>query len=151
MSAPATTATKPAIDAELVGRLRLAVARLSRQLRQQGASDITPSQLSALATIENHGPITLGALAGHERVQPPTMTRVVAALEEAGLVSREIDASDRRIARVQVTAEGHRFIERSRRKRNAWIAGRLRELPAEDIADLERTVLLLEHLIEGRP
>ena len=141
----------PTIDTELVGRLRLAVARLSRQLRQQGASDITPSQFSALATIENHGPITLGALASHERVQPPTMTRVVAALEEAGLVVREIDPTDRRIARVQVTADGRRFIDRSRRKRNAWIAARLRELPAEDVADLERTVRLLEHLLEGRP
>jgi DNA-binding MarR family transcriptional regulator len=146
-----TSTPAPAIDTELVGRLRLAVARLSRQLRQQGASDITPSQFSALATIENHGPITLGALASHERVQPPTMTRVVAALEEAGLVAREIDPNDRRIARVQVTADGRRFIDRSRRKRNAWIAARLRELPAEDVADLERTVRLLEHLLEGRP
>jgi DNA-binding MarR family transcriptional regulator len=145
------TATSSAIDAELVGRLRLAVARLSRQLRQQGSTDITPSQLSALATIESRGPLTLGALAAHERVQPPTMTRIVAALEDAGLVVREIDSHDRRVARVQVTAAGLRFIERSRRRRNAWLAARLRRIPGEDAAALESTVHLLERLLADGP
>ena len=142
----ATTAQD--VDLELVGRLRLAVARMSRRLRQEGSADITPSQYSALATIEVQGPLTLGELAAIERVQPPTMTRIVANLEETGLVTREVDAQDRRVARVSVTAAGHKLIERSRRRRNAWIAARLRQLPPDDHAALARTVALLEHLLD---
>jgi DNA-binding MarR family transcriptional regulator len=138
------------VDLEMVGRLRLAVARLSRRLRQEGSADVTPSQYSALATIESRGPLTLGELAAIERVQPPTMTRIVANLEESGLVARTVDPQDRRVARVQVTPSGRKLIDRSRTRRNAWIAARLRRLPAEDRAALTRTVELLEHLLDDR-
>ena len=86
-------------DDELTSRLRMVVTRLSRRLRQEANEGATPSQLAALATVERHGPITLGDLAGHERVRPPTMTRIVAGLEETRLVRREIDTADRRVAR----------------------------------------------------
>jgi DNA-binding MarR family transcriptional regulator len=136
---------------EMTSRLRMVVARLSRRLRQEANEGATPSQLAALATIERHGPITLGDLAGHERVRPPTMTRIVAGLEETGLVRREIDAADRRVARVTITPEGSRLLARSRTRKDAFLASLLEHLDAEDIAIVERAVPILERLIEESP
>src|SRR5438105_10288527 len=123
------------VPSELTSRLRLAVGRLGRRLRQQAASgDLSQSQQSALFTVEHHGPITLGDLAAHERVQPPTMTRIVAALEELGLVHRDVDAADRRIARVSITAEGQRLLDRTRTRKNAFLAVQLGRLTADELA-----------------
>src|SRR5919202_2543894 len=108
-------------EAELASRLRLAVTRLGRRLRGQLPGDVTPSQLSALASIGRLGPVTLGELSTIERVKPPTMTRIVGALEELGLVARSVDPSDRRVARVTTTMEGRRFIDRSRRTKDAYL------------------------------
>ena len=110
-------------ETELASRLRLSVTRLARRLRQQAGAEaeVTPSQLSALSTVDRLGPITLGELAAVERVQPPTMTRIVSGLEEAGLVARKVDDNDRRIARVQTTVAGQRFLERSRSRKNAFL------------------------------
>src|SRR5947209_11398513 len=106
-----TPTTSPtAVDTELPARLRLAITRVARRLRQEGDTEVTPSQMSALATIDRQGPITLSELASVEKVQPPSLTRVVAALEGAGLVSRTIDLADRRVARVAVTADGRRVL-----------------------------------------
>jgi DNA-binding MarR family transcriptional regulator len=135
-------------DAELASRLRLAVTRLSRRLRGQLAGDVSPSQLSALASIGRLEPLTLGELSAVERVKPPTMTRIVAALEELGLVSRTVDPADRRVARVAATAEGRRFIERSRRAKDAYLAARLRQLDPDDRAALERATAVLERLLD---
>src|SRR3954462_7167220 len=82
----------------MAGRLRLSATRLARQLRQESDAGLSPSQLSALATIERHGTLTLGALADQERVAPPSITKVVAKLEAAGLVERKLDERDRRVA-----------------------------------------------------
>src|ERR687891_597030 len=95
-------------DTELATRLRLGIMRLARRLRQQAPEGITPSQLSALATLEGNGPLTLKDLAAAERVQPPTMTRIVAALEEAGLVVRSVDKKDRRCSNLKLTGDGTR-------------------------------------------
>lgn len=139
----------PEVAADLASGLRLAVTRLARRLRQEGAEGgITPSQLSALATTERFGPLTLGELATHERVQPPTMTRIVAALADAGLVTREVDADDRRIARVRVTAAGRRLLDRSRRRKTAFLATRLRRLDDDERRILARAVPVLERLLE---
>src|SRR5437763_3841496 len=100
----------------MAARLRLSATRLARQLRQQSDAGLSPSQLSALATIEAHGPVTLGALADHERVAPPSVTKVVAKLEAAGLVERELDAADRRVARVSTTAGGDALLAKVRRR-----------------------------------
>lgn len=140
------TQTRTTTDSELAARLRLAVMRLARRLRQQTADPITPSQISALATVEARGPLTLGDLAVLEHVQPPTMTRIVAVLEEDGLVVREVDVSDRRIARVGVTAEGRRLLERSRSRKTAYLAGRLKALAAEERDLVERTLPLIERM-----
>jgi len=138
-------------ETELASRLRLSVTRLARRLRQHAGAEaeVTPSQLAALSSVERLGPITLGDLAAVERVQPPTMTRIVAGLEEAGLVSRHVDDRDRRIARVQTTVAGRRFLERSRGRKDAYLSARIRTLEADDRAVLARAANILEKLLEG--
>src|SRR6266702_1563559 len=113
------------VDHELVERLRLVVGRLALRLRQQAEGEITASQLSALASINRLGPITLGKLASVERLRPPTVTRIVAALEDGGLVLRRPDPDDRRFARVELTQPGRDLLERSRTRKDAYLAARL--------------------------
>ena len=132
----------------LASSLRLAVMRLARRLRQQGEADVTPSMLSALATIERHGPMKLAELAAHERVTPPTITTIVARLERAGMAAKDTDLDDRRISWISLTSEGKRFVEAARSKKTAYLARRLRTLSPEDRAVLERAAVLLERLVE---
>ena len=146
-----TTASAKATDAaenELAARLRLAVTRLHRCLRQQAAGDLTPSQASALAGVELLGSPTLGALAARESVQPPSMTRIVGALEELGYVRREADPADRRVARITITAEGAAVLRRNRSRKNAFLAERLHGLDASDRAALSDLTALLERLVD---
>lgn len=145
MSAPGTT-----IDAAaLASRLRLAVTRLARRLRQEAEAGVTPSQLVALASIEQAGSITIGDLCQAEQVQPPTMTKIVGALVEAGLVAREPDPQDRRIAWLRVTPAGARLLERSRRRKDQYLVRRLRGLAPEELATLERAAEILDRLVAG--
>lgn len=145
MSVPGTT-----VDvAALASRLRLAVTRLARRLRQQAGSGVTPSQLVALSSIERAGSITIGDLCQAEQVQPPTMTKIVSALVEAGLVTREVDPEDRRVAWVRVTPAGARLLERSRSRKDEYLARRLRGLEPEELAVLERAAAILERLVAG--
>jgi DNA-binding MarR family transcriptional regulator len=131
---------------ELAGRLRLASARLHRRLRQEADTGLSPSQQSALGTIELRGPITLGDLAAAEQVTPPTITKVVARLEEEGLIDRTVDASDRRIIRVATTRKGRRRLEHSRARRNAFLAARLEELAPDAMRRLHDAIDALEEL-----
>src|SRR5919204_5608447 len=103
---PAATRTRTAVDRELVVRLRLALMRLGRRLRQQTGEEITASQLSALSSVDRLGPITLGALAAAERGRPPTMTRIVANLQAARLALRRPARRPRRVARAGGNASG---------------------------------------------
>lgn len=146
MKSPAPTAARP--DAELASRLRLVVYRLRRRLHREQAGDLTPSQASALSSVERLGPLTLGELSAVENVRPPTLTKVVAALEERGLVRRQVDPSDRRVSRVEATAEGSRLLNQNRSRLDAFLAGRLAALPADERAALERAVGVLEGLVE---
>jgi DNA-binding MarR family transcriptional regulator len=125
------------------------VTRLARRLRTQLPGELSPSQLASLASVERLGPITLGELSSVERVKPPTMTKIVACLEEQAMVTRTVDASDRRVARVELTAEGRRFLDRSRRQKDAYLAERIRTLGPEDRAALARAAEVLERLMEG--
>src|SRR5580704_10306201 len=146
-----TSAPDPGVapsDAEMAARMRLAILRLSRRLRQQVAGGVTSSQVSALATVERLGTPTLGELASSEQVQPPSMTKTVMGLEAAGLVARQEDDNDRRVVRVKLTGEGRRTLARSRSLRTAYLVRRLRTLSADDRAALEDAVRLLEHLVE---
>ncbi len=145
-----TTVPAPtAADAELASRVRLAVTRLARRLRHQLPGELSPSQLAAMSTVDRLGPITLGELSAAERVKPPTMTKIVACLEDQGLVSRTVDQHDRRVARVEATAEGRRFLDRSRRQKDAYLAERLRGLDPADRHALERAAAVLERLLEA--
>ena len=132
--------------AEVAARLRLSSTRLARRLRQQSGTGHTPSQLSALATIDHHGPLTLGALADHERVAPPSITKVVAKLEADGLVERATDPDDRRVQRVTTTKAGRTLIAETRRRKTTWLTARIRELPADEQARLVAALDVLEHL-----
>jgi DNA-binding MarR family transcriptional regulator len=138
-------------EAELASRLRLSVTRLARRLRQQASAEaeLSPSQVATLSSVERLGPITLGDLAAVERVQPPTMTRIVSGLEDAGLVSRHVDDKDRRIARVQTTVAGRKFLERTRSRKDLYLSSRVRTLDADDRAVLARAAVILEKLLEG--
>jgi len=135
----------------MAARLRLSATRLARQLRQQSDAGLSPSQLSALSTIEHHGPMTLGALADHERVAPPSVTKVVAKLEAAGLVQRRLDRADRRVARVTTTGAGDALLAKVRRRKDVWLAARLKELRAEDRARLAAALDVLDSLTGDRP
>ena len=143
---PAPT-TAPA-DARLAAGLRLVVMRLARRLRQQSEGDVTPSQLSALSSVDRLGPLTLGELAAAEQIQPPSMTKIVSGLEGHGLVIREADAKDRRVARVRVSDEGRRYIARSRTRKNAYLAERLAQFDADERALIEQALPLLERLVD---
>ena len=149
-------ATRAPDTAELAARLRLAVTRLARRLRQEAEAGITPSMLSALSSAERQGPVTMGDLCAAEQVQPPTMTRIVAALVAAGLVVREADAQDGRVTWVKVTPEGRRLLERSRKRKEAFLARALRDLDPRDVTMLEAAAGVLERFTEpheagGRP
>lgn len=135
-------------EAEVAARLRLVVMRLARRLRQQAELDVTASQLSALSSLARKGPLTLGELSAAERVKPPTMTRIVASLEELGLVTRTADPSDRRVARVESSGEGRRFVERSRHRKDAYLAGRVAGLGEADRASVAAAVEALERLLD---
>src|ERR671917_236806 len=98
-------------DQELATRLRLAVTRSARRLRQAAGTDLSPSLTAALATIERHGPLTPSELAARERVQRPTVTRIACRLEEEGLVTRAPDPTDRRSALITVSPAGRQVLE----------------------------------------
>ena len=135
-------------ETEMASRLRLAVTRLHRRLRQHAPSGLSQSQSSALASIDKLGSPTLGALAARESVQPPSMTRIVGGLEGLGYVTRVVDPADRRVARVTVSAEGQRVLQHSRSLKNAFLAQQLHRLPAQDRDALGALTVLLERLVE---
>ena len=151
---PSTTSSPPAPTAaraeeELAARLRLSATRLARRLRQEADAGLTPSQLSALAVIEREGPLTLGALADHEKVAPPSITKVVAKLESIGLVARAVDHGDRRFVRVALTAAGRALLEESRQRKTAWLTGRIRELGPCERERLAAALDVLDALVSG--
>ena len=146
---PAETARLARTDTGLASALAVSVMRLARRLRQERDSDLTATQLSALGTIRRYGPLTIGALAAHERVQPPSMTRTVGCLLERGMVTREAHATDRRQVVVVLSDEGRSLLAAERRRRDAWLAQRLRELSPADRDVLRRAVPLLEGLTQA--
>jgi DNA-binding MarR family transcriptional regulator len=136
-------------------RLRMAIVRTSRRLRQEAAGavgELTPTSAAALATVERHGPLTPSELAEIERIKRPTATRTLRVLSEAGLVERAPDPEDGRSALVSITAVGRERLRRLRGRKNAYLARRMRDLSAEDVETLERAAGILEGILEdGRP
>ena len=135
-------------DAEIAARLRLSATRLARRLRKEAGSGLSPSQGSALAAVHNRGPLTLGALAEHERVAPPTITKVVAFLEAEGLVVRSADPDDGRVSRVATTKAGDALVAESRRRKTAWLSTQVGELSRDDRERLAGALDVLDHLCE---
>jgi len=147
----AKRARVPEAAVDLADRLHSAAIHLLRRLRREDASSGVPApRLSALSVVVFRGPITLTDLAAAEQVRPPTMTRVVAALEADGLVAREVDPADRRITRVRATARGARVLEEGRLRRVEALARELAALGARDVATLERATDLLERIVGPR-
>jgi DNA-binding MarR family transcriptional regulator len=134
---------------ELGGRLRLAIVRMARRLRQEAGSELSPSQASALATLDRSGPLTPSELAERERIQRPTATRVISRLEEAGLAERTADVADGRSHLLSTTARGTALLRRLRGRKNAYLARRMRELEPEEVAVLADAAEILERLLEG--
>jgi DNA-binding MarR family transcriptional regulator len=135
-------------QADLAVRLRLAIARTARRLRQEAGGELSPSQTTALATIDRHGPLTPSELALRERIQRPTVTRIVARLEEDGLVQRTRDPQDGRSSLVALTPAGRELLARGRTRKDAYLARRLCELDGEERATLQRAAAILERLLE---
>ncbi len=133
---------------ELVDRLHLSIYRLSRLLRQQSLEGLSAAQASVLGTVSRLGDPTLGELAAVEQVQPPTITRIVTSLTDAGMVTRLSDVADRRSARVRITRAGERSLERIRKRKDAYLTHRLAELGPDEQAHVANLVALLEHLAE---
>jgi DNA-binding MarR family transcriptional regulator len=141
------TATVAPTDAALASTLRISVMRLARRLRTERTDEtLTLSQLAVLGSLDRHGPMTLGELAAHERVQPPSMTRIVSGLEERGLVVRDQHLTDGRMVIVRLTAEASALLAIDRRRRDAWLARRLRELTPDEHDTLRRAAPVLEKL-----
>ena len=134
-------------DAALASALRPAVMRLARRLRQMRDDDdldLGSNQLSAMAVLLNSGDLTMGELAAAEKMQPPSMTRIVNALEERGLVARAADPRDRRASRVSLTGSGRQILLANRRRRDQWLAKRLAELDPAEREVLRESVRILE-------
>jgi DNA-binding MarR family transcriptional regulator len=143
------------IDAGLATALRISVSRLARRLRVErlglGGTELVLSdiQLAALSALNRHEAMSPGELAEHEKVQPPSMTRVIAVLEERNLLQRAPHPTDRRQVILTVTPEGRAVVDRVRRRREAWLAQRLRELSPEEQATLQAAAPILEKLSQS--
>lgn len=140
-----TNDTNTTID---VARLRLAIVRLARRQRQRSGTGLSVGLQSALVVIDAHGPLTLGELATIERLAPPTVTRIVAKLEEEGFIARHGDPEDGRRFLVAITADGAARLAESRDRRNAWLSERLEQLSAADRKRLMAAIGPLERLID---
>jgi DNA-binding MarR family transcriptional regulator len=137
---------------DTAAQLRLGIVRTARRLRQEAAAEatgLTPTSVSALATIERFGPLTPSELAKLERVQRPTVTRTLGCLDREGLIERTPDPTDGRSSLVSVNAAGRERLRRLRGRKNAYLAKRMREMPAADVATLERAAAILEGMLES--
>lgn len=141
----ATSSHPPHTD--IVTRLRLAIVRTARRMRQEAGGGLSPTQAAALATIDRCGPITPSELAAHERVQRPTIARLLARMEDDGLVARAPDPSDGRSSLISITPDGHALLESVRSRKDAFLAQRMEGLDAQERATLERAAEILERML----
>ena len=137
-----------ATTSAIAAHLRITIARTARRLRQEAGAGLSPTQTAALATIERHGPLTPSELATHERIQRPTVARLLGRLEADGLVDRAPDPADRRSSLVSITAEGRRLLDEVRTRKDAYLARRMRDLDADELATLDRAAAILERMLD---
>jgi DNA-binding MarR family transcriptional regulator len=147
-AATAVLSGAPVVD---VTRLRVAIARLSRRLRKHELAGLTPTQLAALATVEQAGPLRLGDLAALERIAPSTLTRLASALEEHGYVQRHAVPGDARAWTLAVTERGHEVLDRIRQENTILLADSLLTLSPDQLAALAAALPALEQLADGAP
>jgi DNA-binding MarR family transcriptional regulator len=140
-------------DIDLAVALRIAISRLARRIRAEraagGLPELSDTQFAALAVLVRHATMTPGELAEHEKVQPPSMTRVIAVLEERGLLTRAAHPADKRQVALTATAAGRSLVEQVRRLREAWLARRLRELSTQERSVLRAAAPVLEKLSQS--
>jgi DNA-binding MarR family transcriptional regulator len=135
------------MTAELASAMRVSVMRLARRLRNERPdSGLTLTQVATLATVERHGPMTPREVADHERVQPPSMTRVLCVLQVRGLIDRVAHPSDGRQQLVSLTHTGKDLLGEDRRRREAWLAQRLEELNPQELEILRRAVPIIDRI-----
>jgi DNA-binding MarR family transcriptional regulator len=139
------SATRTIDHAELATRFRFALFPLVRQLRQHNV-DLTASQASALATISRRGPMTVGELAKSEQVSSPMITKIAKGLEEEDLVTRTVDPADKRVTQLAITKNGERRLERSRSRKNAWLAKQLQHLSPSELEAIDAVIPVLERI-----
>jgi DNA-binding MarR family transcriptional regulator len=135
-------------DAGLASSLRVSVARLHRRLRTEQVADphVSVGGIAVLALLSREGDRSIGQLASAERVQPPSMTRTVSCLERDGLVERHAHPTDGRQVVVRLSSAGQQLLSAERRRRDAWLARRLRELTPDERAVLRQAAPILERL-----
>lgn len=138
-------------DAGLAAALRVSVARLTRRLRSERdpENELSMGQLSVLGALYRNGACSIGELAAQERVQPPSMTRTVNCLEEEGYVVRSRHETDGRQVVVELAEKGTSTLEADRRRRDAWLVRRLRELTPDERAVLRQAAPILERLAQA--
>jgi DNA-binding MarR family transcriptional regulator len=135
---------------EIAARLRIAIARASRRLRQEARPGLTPSLTCALDTINQHGPLTPSDLAARERLARPGTTRLIARLESEGLVTCEPDPLDGRSYTIVASARGSALLGDARRRSKAFLSRALRELDERQLATLAEAATILERLVEDK-
>jgi DNA-binding MarR family transcriptional regulator len=148
MNMPADVMKLARTDAGLASALRISVMRLSRRLRNErdASDDLTANQLAVLGTLFREGPLTVGDLAAAEKVQPPSMTRTVSCLAEKQLINRDPHPTDKRVVVVSLNDAGQAVIIESRRRKEAWLNHRLKELSAAERQILRDAAPIIERL-----
>ena len=133
--------------AALAHELRIAVMRFSRRLRSQRVdTSVTLTHLSAMSTLRRHGAMSAGELAGHERVQPPSMTRVVGALEAMGLITRTPHPTDGRQVVIELTPAAHGLLDAEAQAREAWLSAGLEQLSPQEREVLREAATIMDKL-----
>ncbi len=136
---------------DAVDRLRVVLIRVTRRIRSQAHGDISPSQLAVLGTIINHQPLTNGRIAELEHVRASTSSKIIDALERAGLVERTADPADRRCVQITATPAGSAYADDVRAAGRTWLAGQIGLLDASDVEAIEAALPALERLLAGEP
>ncbi|MEO6651314.1 MAG: MarR family transcriptional regulator [Ilumatobacteraceae bacterium] len=149
-----TTSSDSELAADLsrasdIDRLRLVLLRIARRIRTNSISSITPSQLAVLGTVLRHGRLTVGQIADYEHVKPPSVSKIVAALESLGYVERATDPNDRRCTFITVTTAGHTYADEIRSAGRTWLAGQVDVMSPTDITAIESALPALERLLGG--
>ena len=138
-------------DLETAARLRLAVARMQRLLRSQEMGGLSLTEASCLAVIGRKGPMPLNEIAASEHLSAPSVTKTITRMEEAGLIDRLNDPTDRRVSLVTLSKKGRALVDQIRSRRNAFLLLRLQELSPSDMEAVEQALPILERLSAEAP